>query len=79
MKAFLGEAEVMQQASWERRQLHKSVAVEKDWSYKLASVSFGLLRWKHTFLDYYWSPGPSIFWRLMEKVEVGGISNESCF
>lgn len=32
MKAFLGEAEVTEQASWERRGPGESAAGEKNWS-----------------------------------------------
>lgn len=33
-------------------------ACEKDWSYKLASVSFGLFRCKHTFCGLLLVPKP---------------------
>ena len=73
MKAFVGEAEVMEQGSWERRRLGASVAGGKGLSSNWASVFCGLFRCKRTFPGLLLDPKAIYLLeaKLMEWVEVG--------
>lgn len=72
MKAF-GEAEVTEQASWEKRGLRASAAAEKCWFSKLAPASL-VLDVNILYFVYYWVPKPTYLLKtnLMEQVEGGG-------